>query len=310
MRLLVSGLGWTLLKLIYHIFISTLKNHNYSLSHKISTVRSIREFNTVSVTNNFRHPKLNREELRNGCKLGLDIWADTDCSGKYAYVEKFIIGKMVTAMGFLPSLEKLENLTYAHVLYAYDQEDGSVLLLEHENTIYLGDAMQDSLSNPIQSEEIGIRIDLRPKLYYSEDSHAQTINFPKGMVLPILYDGVLPFIPVRRPTPFKIENSMRLELTSRDDWDPYHLQNKWAAVNSQSSSHFLYTDADPISIDLMPCKMLERAASHQLLYATRNSETSINQDCTFYHKKGYFQGELFLNSQTIKYHVADWIKDS
>ena len=103
--------------------------------------------------------------------------------------------------------------------------------------------MQDSLSNPIQSETIAIRIDLHPKLYYGEDCQTQTITFSNGTVLAIFYEGVLPYIPVRRPTPFEIENSMRLELTSRDDWDPYHLQNKWAAVNSHSSSHTLvYTD--------------------------------------------------------------------
>ena len=247
---------------------TTFMNYKYSLTYKISTVRSIREFNTVNSINNFRHPKLSKEELRNGCKLGLETWADTGCAGKHAYVEEFIIGKMVTAMGFSPFLGKLENLTYTHVLYAYDDEDGSVLLLEYNNTIYLGDAMQDSLSNPIKSEIIGIRIDLRPKLYYGEDCQTQTITFPNGMVLLILYEGVLPYMPVRRPTPFEIENSMELRLTSRDDWDPYHLQNQWEAVNSHSSPHTLYTDADPISIELMSCRIVERAASHQLLHTT------------------------------------------
>ena len=126
-------------------------------------------------------------------------------------------------MGFSSSLGKLENLAYAHVLYAYDHEDGSVLLLEHNNTIYLDDAMQDNLSNSIQSEEIDIRMDLRPRHYYDEDCQVQTITFPNGMVLPILYVGVLPYIPVRRLTSFEIENSTRLELTSRDGWKPYHL---------------------------------------------------------------------------------------
>ena len=164
----------------------------------------------------------------------MDTWADVGCAGKHAYVEEFIMGKTVTAMSFPPSLGKLENLTYAHVLYAYDHEDGSVLLLEHNNTIYLGNAMQDSIFNPIQSETNGIKIDLCPKLYYGEDGQTQTITFPNGIVLPILYEGVLPHIPVRRPTPFEIENSMRLELTSRGDWDPYHMRNKWGAVNSHS----------------------------------------------------------------------------
>ena len=263
------------------MFNSILKNNRFTPSYDILTVRSIRGFSTVSSTNNFRHPKLSKEELRNGCKLGLHTWADTGCSGKHAYVQEYLIGKPVTVMGFSSSLGKLENSAYAHLLYAYDHDDGSVLLIEHNNTIYLGDTMQDSLSNPMQSEEISIRIDLRPRHYYDENCQAQTITFPNGMVLPILYEGVMPYVPVRRPILFEIENSTRLVLTSRDDRDPYHLQNWWAIVNSHPSSHTLYTDADPISIELMSCRISERAISHQLLHTICNSKTNINQECNF-----------------------------
>ena len=125
-----------------------LKNDIHTPSYKILAVRSISGFSTVNSSNNFKHPKLRKEELRNGCRLGLNTWADTAYSGKHAYVEEFLIGKIVTAMGSSSSLGKLNNLA-AHVLYAYDHEDGSVLLLEHNNTIYLDDTMQDSLSNPM-----------------------------------------------------------------------------------------------------------------------------------------------------------------
>ena len=131
----------------------------HNLPSKVLAVKTISKLNISNTFNNFKHPELSNEELRNGCKLGLDTWADTGCSGKHAYVEEFLIGKTVTAMGFSSSLGKLDNLPYAHVLYAYDHEDGSVLILEHNNTIYL----QDSLANPIQSEEIRVRIDLRSR---------------------------------------------------------------------------------------------------------------------------------------------------
>ena len=77
-----------------------------------------------------------------GCKLRLDIYADTSCSGNHAYVEEFIRGKTVTAMGFSTSLGKLDTLPYAHILYPYDHVNGSVLLIENNN-------MKDSPSNPI-----------------------------------------------------------------------------------------------------------------------------------------------------------------
>ena len=57
---------------------------------------------TNNTSTNFEHPKLSEEELRNGCKLGLDLCADTGCSSKHVYVEEFLIGKTASAMGFHP----------------------------------------------------------------------------------------------------------------------------------------------------------------------------------------------------------------
>ena len=72
------------------------------------------------------------------------------------------------------------------------------------------DNIDNSLSNPIQSEEAGVGVDLRPKYYYKDEYYAQTITLPDGTTIPILYDGSLPFIPVRRPTRNEIENCKRL----------------------------------------------------------------------------------------------------
>ena len=83
--------------------------------HRLSIFKTIREVKTNYSYDNFRHPKLSNEELRLGCKLGLDSRADTGCSGRYAYVEEFVIGKTVTATGFSSALGKLDNLPYAHV---------------------------------------------------------------------------------------------------------------------------------------------------------------------------------------------------
>ena len=108
----------------------------------------------------FNHPKLNNDETLLGCRLGFDTWADTSCSGKHAYVESFVEGRTVNATGFTSSLGTMNDLPIANVLYAYDTFDGETILLENHNTIYLGDKMDDSLLNPIQSEENDVRIDL------------------------------------------------------------------------------------------------------------------------------------------------------
>ena len=71
----------------------------------------------------------------------------------------------MTATGFSSSLGKLHNLAYIYVLllYVYDYEEGPVVSIKHNNTIYMGDNMDDSLSNSMQLEEDGVRVDIRPK---------------------------------------------------------------------------------------------------------------------------------------------------
>ena len=78
--------------------------------------------------------------------------------------------------------------------------------------------MKDSIGNPIQHEYIGIRVDTRQKYYYIDAENYQTILFPGGTVIPIIYNDELPYIPVRRLTPYEIDCYLRLELTSRHEW--------------------------------------------------------------------------------------------
>ena len=179
--------------------------------------------NTKFNISSFRHPKLSDEDHTNGCKLGIDTWADTCCAGKHAFVEEFIVGKTVTATGFTSTLGSVPDLPVANVLYAYDTAEGTVLLLECNNSIYLGDKMGDSLMNPIQAEEVDVRVDTRPNRYYPHEIGCQCLTFPDGTIIPVLYEGVLPYVPVRRPTKEEVHSCRRLELSSRAPWDPFLL---------------------------------------------------------------------------------------
>ena len=59
----------------------------------IPLLRTIFHFSTSTIkhahttyADNFRHPILTDYELKNGCRLGFDTWADTSCAGKHAYI--------------------------------------------------------------------------------------------------------------------------------------------------------------------------------------------------------------------------------
>ena len=200
---------------------------------------------------NFRHPTLTPEEMFNGTRLGIDSWADTSCAGKHAYVESFVEGKTVNASGFSNALGSMKNLPIANVVYAYDKNDGQTLLIENNNAIYLGDNMIDSLLNPIQAEENNVRIDIRPRRFYpSESNHCQSISFSDGTTLPLKYDGVLPYLPIRRPTPEELDTCERISLTPEFEWNPYSYEGFVSTMKKDANDLQLQDGMDPISSHL------------------------------------------------------------
>ena len=105
------------------------------------------------------------------------------------------------ATRFSLSLASLKDLHIVNFVYAYDTLDWATILLEINNTIYIGYLMEDSLLNTLYSEGNGINIDICPNEYYPAESISQTITIPDGTFIPILYDGVILYIPIMSPTP-------------------------------------------------------------------------------------------------------------
>ena len=252
-----------------------------SSPRQVSTVSSrISKASSKFNYETFRHPILTEEEHVGGCKLGIDSYADTSCTGKHCYVEEFVEGKTVTASGFTSSLGSIANLPIANVVYAYDSADGTTLLLECNNSIYMGSKMEDSLANPIQMEENDVKVDIRPKSFYPNDPNAQSISFPNGTRLEILYDGVLPYLPVRRPTKEELHSCHRLELTSRDSWDPFKMHGTFSSIAGEAAiTNALYLsynldDTDPVGSHLMSLQLPTIVSQSPILY----NATPIDSD--------------------------------
>ena len=121
-------------------------------------------------------------------------------SGKRAYLGEFVERKTLTDKGFSSSMGSLNNLHISIILYAYYTLDGTTIILVQNNTIYSGDMMKYYLANPLQSEENGIHIDIRPKKYYPDEYVSHTVTLLDGPIIPLLYDGILPYIYGRRLT--------------------------------------------------------------------------------------------------------------
>ena len=78
---------------------------------------------------------ISEEEMISGCTLGLHSWSDSGCSVKHAYVDEFVEVKSVNVTEWTYILGSIYNLPIDHVLYIFDKEDVTVVLLEHNNTI-------------------------------------------------------------------------------------------------------------------------------------------------------------------------------
>ena len=252
----------------------------YRVSSILSTIASTTS--TVAYNKTFRHPKLNDDEMFKGCCLGIDTWADTCCVGRHAFVEEFVEGKIVNAQGFSSSLGKIKNLPIAHVLYAYDLPDSSVVIIECNNSIYLGNDMDDSLINPIQCEDHGVRVDVRPRAFYPNEERAQSIFFDDGTEIPIKYSGVLPYISVRRPTHEEVASCRHLSLTSKYNWDPFMLDGTFSRVSTDPSSELYldnYVDSmDPVGTNLMSLQLSSVLSMQQLLF---NEDQDSGEETTY-----------------------------
>ena len=178
---------------------------------------------TKSNTGTFSHLVLSDIEHVEGYKLGIDSWADTCCVGKHAFVEEFIENKTVTAAVFTPSLGLVSNISIENVVYTYDAPDRTVLLLECNNSIYIGQKISDSLLNPIQAEEVGIYVDTWPRRYYPNDVECQSLHLPNVTIINVLYEGVLPYIPICPPTKEEFHHCWQFEMNSWIPWDPFLL---------------------------------------------------------------------------------------
>ena len=222
---------------------------------------------------NFKHPKLTDEELVQGTRLGFDTWADTSCAGRHAFIESFVEGKTVNAVGFSSSLGALENLPIVNAVYAYDFNDGRTILLENCNAIYVGESMEDSLVNPLQCEDNGVKVDLHPLRFYPQhEDECQQLSFEDGTNIPLIFDGVLPCIMVRRPNSYELDTCKRLKLTSDNDWDLSNFNSLISNISTVDGNNNEHTADD----DLLSHNIAELMAAQLLLYEHNEYYCAIN----------------------------------
>ena len=169
-----------------------------------------------------RQDLITLEQTESGTLL-FDSGADTGVAGKHAWVVEVVEGITASARGFDETSKPIEDLPIVNVVYAYDRPDtGEVLLLEYNHQIYMGDRKSDSIACPNQMRLHGIFVDEKPTFLIPDAVDTQCI-IADGLKLPLLMNGPLAYLPIRRPTITELTDESRhhICMTSPHGWDPY-----------------------------------------------------------------------------------------
>ena len=166
--------------------------------------------------------ELTEEELRNGCKLGLDSHADVSCIGRHGRVLETLEGQYCTVYPFNESYSPMQRVETVNAAFAVDTEAGPTYILKVNQALNFTSTMTNSLLCTNQARANGLVIDDIPPAFDRLGKSTFSIyDLDKQIRLPLQNKGPIPHLNVRYPTDDDLERCEQIELTSEFDmWDP------------------------------------------------------------------------------------------
>ena len=129
-------------------------------------------------------------------------------------------GQTVSVTPFTSEYNALRGLPIVSAATAYDcPTNGETYLLIFNECLFLGERLPVSLFCPNQLRAFGLSICDTPQQFNADSPH--DISFPDTKLrTPMEMEGVVSYLPSRRPTNDEIADCTRLEMTSDAAWDP------------------------------------------------------------------------------------------
>jgi hypothetical protein len=208
---------------------------------------------TISRVNTIAETNVEAQEYRESF-IELDSHVDTSCVGANCRIIGYT-DKVCSVSPFHPKYKALANIPIVQAGTAYDEpETGKTYILVLNQSLYMGDALPNTLLNLNQVRSNNITVD--DVLCQFGGTHS--IFIPKhNLRIPLQLRGVFSCLPVRLPSIQEIETCEWIELTSTEEWNP-----KSSLLEEQEKAH---QDAE-----LMP-----RQARNRDIYPVITTSTSI-----------------------------------
>jgi len=155
--------------------------------------------------------RLSPEELKEGCRLGLDSHTDVHCLGRHARVIEVLEGETCSVQPFNDSYSPMTGVRIVNGCMAYDTLDGQTYIMDINQALDFTNTMENSLLCINQARAHGVVIEDVPRFLDNNSRHS--ITFPDdGVELSLLLHGPVSYLPVRYPTDDKLSSCRHLEL--------------------------------------------------------------------------------------------------
>ena len=183
-------------------------------------------------SNNTSPADLTDEEMKTGCRLGLDTHADVSCIGRHGRILEMLEGQYSTVYPFNESYSPMQEVETVHAAFAVDTKLGPTYILKINQALNFTASMTDLLLCTNQSRANGLIIDdILPAFDRSKKSSFLIFDPDKQIRLPLQNRGPIPHLEVRYPTDDDFERCEEIELTSEFDmWDPS--SEDWTSTSS------------------------------------------------------------------------------
>ena len=166
----------------------------------------------------------------------LDSHADSPVVGKHSYVLR-ATGRKVSVKGFTDQLGAPILVPVVDAAVVYDCEyTGKSVILVIRNALHLQN-MDTNLIPPFMMRLAGLKIDECPK-FLSDDPNENnhSIYSPEhDFRIPLQLDGIISFMPTRRPSQKELNELESIELTPNvTEWNPHddsYSQQEYSMLN-------------------------------------------------------------------------------
>ena len=152
--------------------------------------------------------------------MELDSHADTAVLGRNCTILNYT-GRECDVSPYTDSYEAIKNVPIVTGATAWtSQTTGETYILVINDSLWMGDVLDNSLLNPNQLRHHGVKVQDNP--YDDTELHMATED--GDFIIPLQATGAIISLCTRNPTDQELQTCPHIILTSKQQWDPNELQ--------------------------------------------------------------------------------------